>query len=72
VKAQGGILRLLCTIVLGVGLSQSAPAQDKGPLKVGEAAPAFRATDQYGKEQTLPWLMGPKGAVLLFFRSADW
>lgn len=41
-------------------------------LTVGEKAPAFSARDQFGRTQTLDTLRGPKGTVLLFFRSADW
>jgi len=41
-------------------------------LAVGQNAPAFSAHDQFGKLQTLENLKGPKGTVLLFFRSADW
>jgi len=41
-------------------------------LTVGQKAPDFSARDQFGKQQTLETLKGPKGTVLLFFRSADW
>ncbi len=41
-------------------------------LEVGKKAPAFSARDQFGREQSLETLKGPKGTVLLFFRSADW
>ena len=41
-------------------------------LAVGQKAPAFSALDQFGHEQTLESLKGPKGTVLLIFRSADW
>jgi hypothetical protein len=41
-------------------------------LGVGQKAPAFSARDQFGHEQSLASLKGPKGTVLLFFRSADW
>lgn len=41
-------------------------------LAAGQVAPAFTARDQSGREQTLETLKGPKGTVLLFFRSADW
>ena len=41
-------------------------------LGVGQRAPAFSAHDQFGRTQTLDTLRGPKGTVLLFFRSADW
>lgn len=42
-----------------------------GP-KVGERVPDFRLTDQDGKTWTRDSIMGPKGAMLVFFRSADW
>src|ERR1700680_9581 len=41
-------------------------------LNVGQKAPAFSARDQFGAEQNLSTLKGPRGTVLLFFRSADW
>jgi len=41
-------------------------------LSVGQKAPAFSLRDQFGHEQTLETLKGPRGTVLLFFRSADW
>ena len=41
-------------------------------LAVGQKAPAFSTRDQFGRRQTLETLKGPKGTVLLFFRSADW
>ncbi len=41
-------------------------------LAVGQRAPSFALHDQYGRVQTLDSLKRPKGAVLLFFRSADW
>ena len=41
-------------------------------LNVGQKAPAFAARDQFGREQSLMTLRGPKGTVILFFRSADW
>jgi hypothetical protein len=39
---------------------------------VGQQVPAFSAQDQEGRNQTLKSIMGPKGAMLVFFRSADW
>lgn len=41
-------------------------------LAVGQKAPDFSARDQFGRMQSLETLKGPKGTVLLFFRSADW
>jgi peroxiredoxin len=42
-----------------------------GP-QVGQIVPDFRLTDQNGKVWTRASIMGPKGALLLFYRSADW
>jgi hypothetical protein len=42
-----------------------------GP-QVGERVPDFSLSDQSGKTQTLQSIMGPKGAMLVFIRSADW
>jgi hypothetical protein len=41
-------------------------------LEIGQKAPNFSARDQFGRLQTLDTVKGPKGTVLLFFRSADW
>jgi hypothetical protein len=41
-------------------------------LEVGQQAPAFSSTDQFGHQQSNESLMGTGGTVLLFFRSADW
>ena len=42
-----------------------------GP-QVGERVPEFNLNDQSGKSWTLQSIMGPKGAMLVFVRSADW
>jgi hypothetical protein len=42
-----------------------------GP-QVGERVPDFALEDQTGQTQTLQSIMGPKGAMLVFIRSADW
>ena len=42
-----------------------------GP-QVGEKVPDFNLPDQHGQRRTLASLMGPKGLVLVFNRSADW
>ena len=41
-------------------------------LAVGRKAPPISARDQSGRERSLDTLKGPRGTVLLFFRSADW
>ena len=47
------------------------PARDYGPA-TGSKMPDFEASDQDGKSRTLHSLLGPKGAMIVFFRSADW
>ncbi|OLD58378.1 MAG: hypothetical protein AUI83_04165 [Armatimonadetes bacterium 13_1_40CM_3_65_7] len=42
-----------------------------GP-QIGERVPDFNLKDQNGKTWTLQSIMGAKGAMLVFFRSADW
>jgi hypothetical protein len=46
-------------------------ARDYGP-PIGSRMPAFNLPDQDGKAHSLRSLLGPKGAVILIFRSADW
>ncbi len=41
-------------------------------LEVGTKIPEFQAVDQNGKVWDFDALKGPKGAVLIFHRSADW
>ena len=72
----------LSVVVLAAGLltasPQTAPTTRKpvdlsklGP-QVGERVPDFNLKDQGGKSRTLQSIMGPKGAMLVFYRSADW
>ena len=42
-----------------------------GPA-VGQLAPDFSLRDQNGRTETLKSISGPKGTILVFFRSADW
>ena len=42
-----------------------------GPA-IGGAVPDFSLQDQTGRTQTLKSVSGPKGTMLVFFRSADW
>jgi hypothetical protein len=53
--------------------SQNTPIQISklGP-QVGERVPDFSLKDQFGKTVTLQSIMGAKGAMLVFVRSADW
>ena len=45
--------------------------QKLGP-QIGARVPDFTLLDQKGRPRTLASLMGPKGLMLVFYRSADW
>ena len=67
---------LLASLLLVAAQSQAvAPARpdprELGP-QVGQALPAFEARDQDGRIRNFASLKGPKGLVLVLFRSADW
>jgi hypothetical protein len=73
---------LVGTAVLGGVLAQiplqAQPASREkldvsklGP-QVGQQVPDFSLKDQSGASRTLNSIMGPKGAMLVFIRSADW
>ncbi len=55
-------------------VAQAPAAVDTSKLgpQVGAVVPAFSGVDQFGKPHTLASTYGPKGAMLVFFRSADW
>jgi hypothetical protein len=74
----------LAVILFGVGsflLQPRTPIdmQSRTPIdvaslgpQVGEQVPEFSLPDQNGQMRTLESIVGPKGAMLLFHRSADW
>ena len=67
VKRVSDVVRIFARIARGMVLS----IVQIGPL-VGATVPAFSGVDQFGKSHTLASSVGPKGAMLVFFRSADW
>jgi len=72
--AIGGLILLLETGGLAASQSAAPPAVDVGRLgpQIGAPVPAFQLSDQFGKQQSLESIRGAKGAILGFFRSADW
>ena len=76
-----GIALGICLLALGPAVGSAArqqpnPAQkvdneSVGP-KAGETLPEFSLRDQSGQVHSLKSLLGSKGAVIVFFRSADW
>jgi hypothetical protein len=64
--------RLTVLVLLAMTLMQSSqPTFEPGP-PVGSTAPGFEAKDQDGRTRSLSSLLGPNGALLVFFRSAGW
>jgi peroxiredoxin len=65
------VLKIASILLLGLSGLIAAPASAE--IAVGAKAPAgFVATDLARKPRTLPSIMGKKGVVLVFFRSARW
>ena len=75
-------MKFVVAILFSVGLLDFSSGQENPPtnhavppsvgLEIGQPAPAFALSDQFGHEQSNATLKGSKGTVLLFFRSADW
>jgi hypothetical protein len=65
---------LAALLVQTAATAQSPPKIDVSKLGslLGERVPEFTLKDQNGKPWTLQSIMGPKGAMLVFYRSADW
>lgn len=63
---------LTCALTLGVAGVAAAPDIQKLGPQVGERVPDFTLTDQHGVQRSLSSLLGDKGLMLVFYRSADW
>jgi hypothetical protein len=68
---------IILAAVLGrviAAAAQAPPAVDTSKIgpRVGAVVPAVSGVDQFGRPQSLQSISGPKGAMLVFFRSADW
>jgi cytochrome oxidase Cu insertion factor (SCO1/SenC/PrrC family) len=69
---------VLCS-VLAASAAARQPAAPPAPRNLDNVGPqvgvkvvSFTLPDQSGRPRSLESLMGPKGAMLVFFRSADW
>jgi len=70
------VVALVPTLLSGRATPQAQPAplpdvQKLGP-QVGDHVPDFALLAQHGRSRTLASLMGRRGLMLVFFRSADW
>ena len=54
-----------CAVTLAQQATKTGP-------EVGTTVPPLEAPDQNGRLQNLQTILGPKGALLVFYRSADW
>lgn len=73
------LVTALGSAVLFIAIGLGGRAQQPDPVdtskigpQVGAVVPAFSGVDQFGKTHTLESSLGTKGAMLVFFRSADW
>jgi hypothetical protein len=66
------VLVFLTTLTLqGQNVRERIDVSKLGP-QVGQRVPDFSLTDQAGRVRNLQSIMGPRGAMLVFLRSADW
>jgi hypothetical protein len=71
---------LVPAVLLAAALSHQDPFDTDDPLdagfrtgiEIGARIPDFRAGDANGKVWDFEAIKGPKGALLHFYRSADW
>ena len=68
-------------LTLAAVVAVAAPAAAQGRQRVdvsklgaqvGERVPDFSLPDQTGRVRDLQSIMGPRGAMIVFYRSADW
>lgn len=67
-----GTAVLVLALAVAPALAQAPPNLDRMGPAVGSPAPAFALPDVRGVTRTLQSLLGPKGALVVFSRSADW
>jgi hypothetical protein len=72
-------MRVLRSVVAAAVVAVAAVAAAQTPVDIerlgpqpGAKVPEFSAPDHTGTTRTLASVLGPKGAMLVFSRSADW
>jgi hypothetical protein len=68
------VFTVLVAVLCTAGMAAQVATFDTSTIgpRVGQRAPDFSGTDQLGRTHTLASSLGAKGAMLVFFRSADW
>ena len=66
------MLSAIAVVSLLVAWPQAQPSLSTLGPQVGQRAIDFSLPDQQDRVRTLKTLAGPKGTMLVFFRSADW
>ena len=66
------LLSIAAALMQGPGTAPVRIDVSKLGPQVGQRVPDFDLKDQNGKSWTLQSIMGAKGAMLVFVRSADW
>jgi len=69
-----GLLAAATMFAAGCQMSESRATIDIDELgpQVGERVPDFTLPDQHGSLVSLESILRPNGAILMFYRSADW
>lgn len=71
-KLQALLRAAAFALIFGARALVSQQAPDSPGPAVGAKVPEFQLSDEVGTYRSLRSLMGPKGLMLVFFRSADW
>ena len=81
--SQGAVLLMAFVLCMCLSSRLAAGGQGAEPVRetidvsalgpqVGEQVPDFNLVDQAGRMRDLASIMGPRGAMVVFLRSADW
>ena len=78
-RSLAALTAFLAVLCVGRADAGQSPQQARQKIEVarlgpqvGQRVPDFNLRDQTGRMRNLPSVMGPRGAMLVFFRSADW
>lgn len=65
---------IIATVFAAAQTPQVKPAAELATLgpQVGDRVPEFELKDQAGRTHTLKSVLGPNGAMIVFYRSASW